>query len=103
MLATRHACSLTDMLYRRRMARQLAAARGETMGEKPPGEDESTLPTAGKTGGGYVPPSVRCDDPPCSLCKDGRFGLIEQLNSVKVRVVLAKSLVIGLSGVDNLP
>jgi len=53
------ATSLKEVLYRRRMERQLAAARGETIGEKPPGEEESTLPTAGRSGGGYVPPSVR--------------------------------------------
>lgn len=53
--------SLKDMLYRRRMERQLAAARGEgPMGEKPPEEgDGSLLPTAGAKAGGYVPPSVR--------------------------------------------
>lgn len=50
------------MLYRRRMERQLAAARGlGPLGEKPPEEDGAggtTLPQAGAKGG-YVPPSVR--------------------------------------------
>jgi translation initiation factor 3 subunit G len=54
--------SLKDMLYRRRMERQLAAARGlGPGGETPPDEDGApggTLPTAGAKGG-YVPPSVR--------------------------------------------
>ena len=54
--------SLKDMLYRRRMERQLAAARGlGPLGEKPPEEDGAggtTLPQAGAKGG-YVPPSVR--------------------------------------------
>jgi len=54
--------SLKDMLYRRRMERQLAAARGMGPGgEKPPDEDGpagGVLPTAGAKGG-YVPPSVR--------------------------------------------
>lgn len=55
-------CSLKDMLYRRRMERQLAAARGEgPAGDKPPEEGEGgSLPTAGATAGGYVPPSIRC-------------------------------------------
>lgn len=51
------------MLYRRRMERQLAAARGlGPLGEKPPDEDGgggASLPQAGAKGG-YVPPSVRC-------------------------------------------
>ena len=60
--------SLKDLLYKRRMERQLAAARGLIAGpELPPDEDGSggggagpggLLPTAGAKGG-YVPPSVR--------------------------------------------
>ena len=54
--------SLKDLLYKRRMERQLAAARGLIAGpELPPSEDGpdgGLLPTAGAKGG-YVPPSVR--------------------------------------------
>lgn len=54
--------SLKDMLYKRRMERQLAAARGLISGpELPPSEDGpdgGLLPAAGAKGG-YVPPSVR--------------------------------------------
>ena len=55
--------SLKDMLYKRRMERQLAAARGLTSGpELPPSDDGpdggGLLPAAGAKGG-YVPPSVR--------------------------------------------
>jgi len=61
--------SLKDLLYKRRMERQLAAARGLISGpEMPPMEDEGggggaggaggLLPAAGAKGG-YVPPSVR--------------------------------------------
>lgn len=66
--------SLKDLLYKRRMERQLAAARGLISGpELPPMEDDlggggggggggpgggGVLPTAGAKGG-YVPPSVR--------------------------------------------
>ncbi len=59
--------SLKDLLYKRRMERQLAAARGLISGpELPPDEDGGgggagpggLLPTAGAKGG-YVPPSVR--------------------------------------------
>ncbi|KAK9815263.1 hypothetical protein WJX72_000878 [[Myrmecia] bisecta] len=53
--------SLKDMLYKRRMERQLAAARGGLAPEKPPEEDGEggSLPTAGSKAGGYVPPSLR--------------------------------------------
>ena len=60
--------SLKDLLYKRRMERQLAAARGLISGpEMPPTEDgeggggaggAGLLPAAGAKGG-YVPPSVR--------------------------------------------
>ena len=60
--------SLKDLLYKRRMERQLAAARGLISGpEMPPMEDGEggaggagggLLPAAGAKGG-YVPPSVR--------------------------------------------
>ena len=60
--------SLKDLLYKRRMERQLAAARGLISGpEMPPTEDgeggggaggPGLLPAAGAKGG-YVPPSVR--------------------------------------------
>ncbi|CAK0739604.1 hypothetical protein CVIRNUC_001180 [Coccomyxa viridis] len=56
--------SLRDMLYRRRMERQLAQARGLMSGEgkMPPPEDDGGdggLPQAGSKPGGYVPPSKR--------------------------------------------
>ena len=58
------------MLYRRRMERQLAAARGlGPLGEKPPDEDGAggaSLPQAGAKGG-YVPPSVRWASAPWPL------------------------------------
>ena len=61
--------SLKDLLYKRRMERQLAAARGLISGpEMPPMEEDAggggggggggLLPAAGAKGG-YVPPSVR--------------------------------------------
>jgi translation initiation factor 3 subunit G len=59
--------NLKDLLYKRRMQRQLAAARGEIAGpERPPEEDGGppgsgaggALPAAGAKGG-YVPPSLR--------------------------------------------
>lgn len=56
--------NLKDMLYKRRMERQLAAARGEGPApERAPDEDGpggmSNLPAAGAKTGGYVPPSLR--------------------------------------------
>lgn len=55
--------SLRDMLYKKRMERQLLAAKGLIAGpERPPGEDDdrpSGLPSAGAKAGGYVPPSLR--------------------------------------------
>lgn len=56
--------SIKDLLYKRRMERQLMLARGLIdQPEKPPGEDDGmpgsgTLPAAGAKGG-YVPPSLR--------------------------------------------
>ncbi|DBA83794.1 hypothetical protein WJX77_005203 [Trebouxia sp. C0004] len=57
--------NLKDMLYKKRMERQLAAARGEGPApERAPDEDGtpggmSNLPAAGAKTGGYVPPSIR--------------------------------------------
>lgn len=58
--------SLKDMLYKKRMERQLAAARGQLQVEKPPDEDGpdgapgSSLPAPGQgKPGGWVPPSLR--------------------------------------------
>ncbi|KAK9827377.1 hypothetical protein WJX81_003907 [Elliptochloris bilobata] len=55
--------SLKDILYRKRMERQLLQARGLAAGpERPPDEDDDApggLPVAGSKPGGYVPPSRR--------------------------------------------
>lgn len=48
--------NLRDMLYKKRMERQLLAAKGLIDGpEAPPGEDDPTMPKKGS----YVPPSLR--------------------------------------------
>ena len=51
--------SLRDMLYKKRMERQLLAAKGLIAApERPPEEGDGALPAAGKAGG-WVPPSLR--------------------------------------------
>lgn len=57
--------NLRDLLYKKRMERQLAQARGEYQSDKPPEEEDvyggglSGLPAAGSKPGGYVPPSLK--------------------------------------------
>lgn len=57
--------NLKDILYKKRMERQLKQARGEYSGEKPPEGEEDVyggtvgLPAAGSKPGGYVPPNLK--------------------------------------------
>ena len=53
------AMSLRDMLYKKRMERQLAAAKGLYEVERPPDEDGGNLPPAGSKPGTWVPSSLR--------------------------------------------
>ena len=74
-----HGCSLKDILYKKRMERQLAAARGlGPMGERPPDEDGAGgiggIPTAGSKARGSAcfqsafTMSSRCASYVCFAC-----------------------------------
>lgn len=78
--------SLKDMLYQRRMARQLAAARGQIAApEKPPEDDDvpGALPTAGKSGG-FVPSILRNRPAGAAAVGDSMDMKRREENSVRV-------------------
>lgn len=71
------AMSLRDMLYKKRMERQLLAAKGLLEVERPPDEDEGpggAMPPSGAKSGSYVPPSLR-----------GRAGAGTELDAAQKR------------------